>query len=435
MPSCLKELYSDFEPESPPRKPSLSRLIDLFVKCAKEYPQVFVLLDAFDECSLNLRQDVIKIVTQFHVEKIKVWVTTQHGRLSALTTGPLNGAITVEIKADDGDVERYVRANLSDSDIDDELTTEIVKKIVSGVNGMYVLVLCYLLRFLLAKVRVDWILTEIDGGHIREALDELPNTASDSYIKSIRHIENRKFKGTKIDAMYALSWIFNAQRSLQMKELLVAIAVTKNTTTDGDYENDKRLQPVDITEMCHGLVFYDKTSGIVEFIHGTVKPFLKEVFDPDETEDTSPLEQNFIDAPKLKGYFLRDVHLAQACLEYLSLDIFDKPCPESLESMEKRVQKYKFSRYAAQFWGLHTRGEAEKYPCIQQAVLSLLASENKDSMLQLEAYASSSGGRMSFAKGQTLLHVIAQNGLATICKWVLDGRINGNDTYALEVDI
>lgn len=104
--------------------------------------------------------------------------------------------------------------------------------------------------------------------------------------------------------------------------------------------------------------------------------------------------------------------------------------------MKERTQRYKLSRYAAQFWDLHTRGEAENEPVIQRAVFSLLASKNKmDSMLQLETYANSSWGNINVTKGQTLLHVIAKNGLAKICKGVLSRRINGNDTYVLEVDI
>ena len=102
---------------------------------------MFILLDAFDECGLKLREDIIKIVKRFHGEEIKVWVTTQPGRLPALMTEPLNSAITVEIKAEDSDVERYVRSNLPESGIDDDLRMEIVNKIVSGVEGMYVLVL------------------------------------------------------------------------------------------------------------------------------------------------------------------------------------------------------------------------------------------------------------------------------------------------------
>jgi hypothetical protein len=117
--------------------------------------------------------------------------------------------------------------------------------------------------------------------------------------------------------------------------------------------------------------------------------------------------------------------LARTCLAYLEDNAFDDICLNE-ESMETRVQTYRLCLYAAQFWVSHTRGEAEHLPSIQQAVLRLLASENKrDSMLQLETYANSSWGNIHFRKGQTLLHVICKNGLETICRFILDGRNKG----------
>ena len=54
-------------------------------------------------------------------------------------------------------------------------------------------------------------------------------------------------------------------------------------------------------------------------------------------------------------------------------------------------------------------------------------------MLQMETYANSSWGDIDFTKGQTLLHIIAKNGLATICERVLSRMINGNDTYVKSI--
>jgi|SRR5271155_5457094 len=94
----------------------------------------------------------------------------------------------------------------------------------------------------------------------------------------------------------------------------------------------------------------------------------------------------------------------------------------------------KFSRHAAQFLAFHT-SQAEDDSEVQEAVLRFLACKNKrDSLLQIEEYANSSRGP-PLTKGQTLLHVIARNGLVKTCKRVLSRRINGNDTYVVEVDI
>jgi hypothetical protein len=110
---------------------------------------------------------------------------------------------------------------------------------------------------------------------------------------------------------------------------------------------------------------------------------------------------------------------------------FDDICPD-VESVKKRMQIYKLSLYATEYWGVHTR-KAEESCDVQNTVVSFLKSENKkNSMLQMEEYTSRSnwfdGG--SFTKGQTLLHVIAMNGVATVCKRVLAQGPNGNDSTA-----
>jgi hypothetical protein len=65
------------------------------------------------------------------------------------------------------------------------------------------------------------------------------------------------------------------------------------------------------------------------------------------------------------------------------------------------------------YWALHCREAAEKDFAVQKAMFKFLASKNKrDSMLKIAP--------ARFMTGQTLLHVIAKNGLVTICGLVLD---------------
>jgi ankyrin repeat protein len=244
--------------------------------------------------------------------------------------------------------------------------------------------------------------------------------------------------------MEILGWIFGAQRILRMDELLEALSFGEDDVAaenelsedekgqDDDYEEpggedetdeededaaeadatdceldlngNRPLKPNEVLECCRGLVVYEESSGLVQFSHETVRTFIERELEPEHPTA---------------------INIARTCITYLASVQFDSPCVGE-KSLKERAQKYKFSRYAAQFWGLHTRGEAENEPDIQRAVISLLASENKrDSMLQLETYANSSWGNINFAKGQTLLHVICKNGLATICRFILDGRNQG----------
>jgi Ankyrin repeats (3 copies)/Ankyrin repeat len=249
-------------------------------------------------------------------------------------------------------------------------------------------------RFLLCEALLNYVIAFQAPRKVKDALKEaMPMELFDLYETIMSGITQSKGDSKEL-AIRVLSWIFYAKRPLKMAELREVVTIEK-----GDNNlNEEDLPPVtSLIKVCRSFVIYDTKSGVVQLAHETVKEFFSR-----------------------KQYLLQATELAQVCLTYLTFNEFDNSCLGK-ESMGVRVQKYKFSRYAAQFWGVHTRGEPENEPYIQRAVLSLLASENKkDSMLQLETYANSSWGDISYTKGQTLLHVIAKNGLATICRFILD---------------
>ena len=118
IPSCLKTLYGNFKTEGP--RPDEAKLLELFVDCAEEYPEVFVFFDAFDECEPTLRVDIVSIIQHLHERKIKVWVTTQPRQLDELVTEGPDDAIKAEIKAKETDVTRYLSGrlkNVKDNDV------------------------------------------------------------------------------------------------------------------------------------------------------------------------------------------------------------------------------------------------------------------------------------------------------------------------------
>ena len=168
-----------------------------------------------------------------------------------------------------------------------------------------------------------------------------------------------------------------------------------------DLDPDLRSPAQSILKVCQGLVLHDKSNEDVRYAHFTIQEYFR---DHSNHEDFSILK------------------LAKTCITYLTFNAFEKgPCQNKID-FEARIKKYKAGLYVAQFWGSHTR-EAEKDREVQHSVLALLQSKNKrNSMLQMEMYNNSRSGDISFTEGQTLLHVIAKNGLATICKLVLHER-------------
>jgi hypothetical protein len=153
-----------------------------------------------------------------------------------------------------------------------------------------------------------------------------------------------------------------------------------------------------IVETCRGLVELDERNRQLLFVHETVHEFLSY-----QTQ-----------------YLLSQFQLGKSCLVYLNFNVFDNgPCGDR-DSLRLRLSNYKFGRYAARFWADLIRGEGEAHLEVANAALSLVGSPKKRAaMLQLAA-SNYLALHLSFFDSQTLLHVIAKNGLSKLCKLVLD---------------
>jgi hypothetical protein len=238
----------------------------------------------------------------------------------------------------------------------------------------------------------------------KNRLRSLPKGLNDAYERLLKRMEENEEENEEI-GFKVFSWLVYGQRLLSMRELQEALYVQLDDTPE--LIEKMLIKPKDILEACRGLVIWEKSNDTVRFTHQTAEIYLKEKH-----------------LPQLQT---QQVGLALSCLHYLAFNVFDHLCGTSVYAMKKlHANRYKFMLYAAQFWGIHTRGESEKYPEVQQIVLSLLASENKrNSMLAMGGYASSGGHYITmYNKRQTLLHVVAGMGLTTICSRVLEVKLN-----------
>jgi hypothetical protein len=183
-------------------------------------------------------------------------------------------------------------------------------------------------------------------------------------------------------------------------------------------------------DMCRGLAFHDKSSGIVEFIHGTVETFLEQCFNPEPGKDTALIKDDSHTGiiNDLRPHFLSNIDLAKACLTYLSLDVFDSPCPDE-RSLQERVLKYKLSVYAAKHWADHIRGVAETNRDVWDAIFTAFGPVGKrESMQQIKRPL----WDFKTSTGKTLLHVLVEDRLLSIfIHPSSDNTPNTNDRYIL----
>lgn len=268
-----------------------------------------------------------------------------------------------------------------------------------------------MIRFLLAKVQLDIVLRAERAPLMRWQLKNLPKSPSESYMKGLERIEAAAGPLKKA-ALHALAWIYHAKSKLEMEQLLDAVAWTTNTT-------DYKFEPSDLTDMCRGLVFYDKSTEIVQFIHSTVETFLYQCFESKGTENTV-VKHDIINI--LKPYFLDDVDLGKACITYLSLDIF--ACP-GRESLKHRMTKYKFGVYAARYWADHIRGVVETDRDVRDAIFKAFKEVGKRDSLQQILH-----NRFRTSTGWSLLHVLVKYKIASICMYLLsDDTSNTKNVY------
>ena len=381
VPSSLKTIYDEVEKNS--STPQLSDFVDLFLEYSKQH-SIVVLFDAFDECG---EQEIVisQLVLRFYKSGIKVFITHRPFVLKN-PESHFENVVTQEIRARREDIEAYVDHQLKNKEmakgcLDSQFKNGIVKQISDLADGVYESRLCVSeFRFLLASFQAQHVLREDGQINMEKALQSLPTSQIEVYENAFFRITNSKTHTSKL-AITTLTWICYAKRPLQKDELHEAICIEERVSYN------KSAFIASIVDSCQSLVVYEESTGVVRFFHPTV--------------------QEFLNSKKLPSS-----NLAKACLTYLDRAAFSNICHDE-ESMRNRYSQYKFCLYAAQYWGFHTRGEAETCSSIQEVFFRLFTNEGtRNSILQMAYY--SNFESLRFAEGQTILHVIARNGLFTM---------------------
>ena len=194
--------------------------------------------------------------------------------------------------------------------------------------------------FLMAKLHIDSLAAKLRPRDVRRALSHLPKELDKTYDEAKARILGQGEDNLEL-AKQVLGWIMNAKRPLTVVELQHAIAVTiDDRQIDETYlftEADL-FSEGDLVFVCAGIVTVDPQSNVIRLVHYTTEEYFERLGE--------------------KELSLSQATMAKTCLTYIGLTGIEGPCSNS-ELTEIRVGKWKFSQYAAQFWGLHTRGEAE----------------------------------------------------------------------------
>lgn len=259
-------------------------------------------------------------------------------------------------------------------------------------------------RFLLVEFQKDHI-ERHEPIKVPIALETLPISQPKLYDEMLEQIR----ANPNPLPLRIVSWVFYSQPPLRIDELLEALVVQKDQKT---LPTDNIYQP-DILEDCQGLVVCDRHTKVVNFVHETVREYIRERI-----------------SRKKSGIVLPEgpADLAQTCLHYLGFEEFQHCCTDEL-SLKKRLDTWKFSAYVSQHWGFHTKGDPEGLVEIQKSVIKTLTDEDRlKSMIQIRKYILH--GRFCVPQKACLFHAIAWNGLSVICKLLLECLIRPKMPYA-----
>ncbi|KAJ5980142.1 hypothetical protein N7481_007440 [Penicillium waksmanii] len=402
LPSTVQLLYKKHRTNG--SRPSFHELCKAFKDVVQmALKQVFIVIDAFDECKAAT---ISRIISQ-------VFETQSFGNLDVLATSRSVPAIEArfqdkrsqEIRATKEDVMKYPKARLGSCEgcaliRRPALQEKAVLVIVGSVMGM----------FFLAQLYLDSLISAPGAKEINNVLERLidrsnridrGNTAvDDAYRDVVERIKNQDPRRQTL-AKDALSWVICARRPLTTLELRTTLTIELG---ESDLNEEDRYDLEDIISSCAGLITVgsDSTKEMVQLAHYTMQEYF-----------TRNQAVFFPDAEKT---------ITASCLTYLSYDIFHRGMCSNDIQYEAQLSQYPLYSYAAISWGHHAR----VYPIIDDLLLpflrntSILDDASVQALFSLKGYHGVQSYCLRIPMGFTAVHLAAWFGLENTLRYLIN---------------
>ncbi|KAH8728164.1 ankyrin repeat domain-containing protein [Phaeosphaeriaceae sp. PMI808] len=397
-------------------KPSLDGIYSVLRDVLAQYPYVYIVVDALDECQSEIRRQLLAKL--FDLQKgadVRLMATS---RFIPDVEDAFKQALRLEVQASGEDVKRFVAGQVYRLPVciqrNAALQELVQEKIVEAVDGM----------FLLARLHIDSLLDKRTLKHVKSTLDKLSKDTAAldrAYGEALQRIEGQ-LDGDRELAKTVLTWITFAKRPLTTAEICCALAVEP-----GEAELDPENKPDvdDIVSVCAGLVVVDKESAIIRLVHYTTQEYFERV-----SSRLSPDGQ---------------VPIVETCLTYLSFSVFESGSCVTDEEFEERLRQHELLDYAAKHCGEHMRhveAELVDLVCTFLTKSGLLSCATQVLFVPSYRYEGYSKEHPTI----TSLHWIARFGLCEVAKdflrttkedeisavSVIDSRGQGSLVYAVE---
>ncbi|KAL8958769.1 MAG: hypothetical protein Q9193_004234 [Seirophora villosa] len=432
-------------------RPALKEISELLSLQVQRFDEVFIIIDALDECPEADRNRTTFIgEVRGLLPKVRLMVTSRDIPSIEKT---FHSDRQLRIRATDQDVKLFVEsqidqeAELSDLLEDhDDVRSMITTTVVEKSRGMSVSSETSTDsgspddRFLIAVLHMDSLAKEDNLRDLKEALHRLPEdlykTYDDALIRINRQDSRRLDRANKV-----LMLINCAKRPLKLNEMRQALSVRRE---------DKFLDPEALPKAealistCCGLVVVEEESQIVRLVHYT-------------TEEYFERKQHHFRSPEAHQYFCDQLITYLGFTNIAGLVVEDQIARMEMEDeRRKRLTRYPLFKlssekkepdlviYGADNWGYHARQAFARHEdrptdksrdLEQQIDLYLRKSPNVGFAIRLLCYLEErrdSFFRLDFlkySKGSTSLHTAATHGIYPLVEKYLS---NGADVNAAD---
>lgn len=342
IPPAVLELYDHHRHRN--TSSSVDELCETLLLVIDSFTEVFLIIDALDECSEDLRWELLERLETIEPH-VHLLITS---RFLDSIDEELKLFSRMEIKAHRADIELFIDHQIKKNrnlrkivERSQALRRDIKDTIVKTAEHM----------FLLARLHVESLASaaRLSVKHVRQRLQVLPNTLTGAYDSTMQRIQDQELDHKRV-AFKTLGWLTHAIRSMSLKELQHALAIEPGDT---DLDDELVMDGHSITSLCAGLVTVDQGTNMVNLVHHSTKTYLEE--------------------NREKYFPIFHASMTLSLATYLTLDVLrDVP-------IKLIVQQYPLACYAAQYLGEHARNTPEEAlePSSLEVICQLLSHPDK----------------------------------------------------------
>ncbi|KAH0563452.1 hypothetical protein GP486_001989, partial [Trichoglossum hirsutum] len=345
IPQYLLDFYDTYSRTD--RTPPFDKYMDNLLCLAKSYTQVFLVIDALDECKQDEEDQIVnrEQILGFafnladRVSCAKVFVTsrieTDIAQAFAYRKTPV---IQIEARNVIEDITTYVNGRVEDLVKigklrlrNPSLKQKITKTLITRAEGMFLWVNLQLIN--ICKQRSDQDI-EVELGNTPRGLDR-------TYTQALHQIQQLAVPIQEL-ARRCFAWVIYAARPLRVGELLEAVQIEDSS---GKRENLTRYGEDVIIEACVNLL--EVYNGYVRPIHFSVKEHFTRRATQQDIAVQEGLGQFFVNLAAAH------IMISHSCLSYLMQGFLDAgPCGDIM-ALRHRVLTYRLASYSSYFFDIH----------------------------------------------------------------------------------